>query len=368
MKNFSRPVLLLIMASVICSCDSYMDTHKEYIKNGELRYAVKLDSLAVYSGKERVVLGCWLYNAVFVDSIFVYWNSRKDTLAVPVSMRPGLDSIEVNVPDLGESAFTFEVRTKDRFGDWSLFTTGTGASYGEEFQSSLSNRTVINALIQNGNGIIKWGSADETLLCTEFKYSNTYGEEVRIKTPSDEAQTFCEGIDINKDFAYRSLYIPQESAVDTFSTSWSSNVIFSEQLDRTGWEINNVSSELSGYLASSMLDGNISTFWHTLYGAGAPPLPHIITVDMKADKTITGLDIYQRAGSHQTKSFKLYLSGDNVDWDYGGSFTFLSNTIPSMECMLYKPFACRYIRFEFFESFNADGSCAIAEVYFYGEN
>jgi galactose oxidase len=45
-----------------------------------------------------------------------------------------------------------------------------------------------------------------------------------------------------------------------------------------------------------VLDGNVSTLWHTQYGGTVAPLPHTLTIDMKATATVGALKYLPRPG------------------------------------------------------------------------
>ena len=49
-----------------------------------------------------------------------------------------------------------------------------------------------------------------------------------------------------------------------------------------------------GYPPSNAIDGNANTFWHTPFGAGGNPLPHFITIDMKASSLINSISYQPR--------------------------------------------------------------------------
>nr|XP_018905384.1 PREDICTED: galactose oxidase-like [Bemisia tabaci] len=64
-------------------------------------------------------------------------------------------------------------------------------------------------------------------------------------------------------------------------------------LNRAGWTVTCDSSH-AGNECAKVLDGNVNTFWHSEYQPTARPLPHSITIDMKAVKTVNGLGMLPR--------------------------------------------------------------------------
>lgn len=209
-----------------------MDIHKEFIKDGEMMYAPKADSMAVYSGKNRIKIKSWVYNGKFVESVYFFWNSRQDSLVVPVSFNPGMDSVEIVIPDLKENAYTFELLTLDQRGVWSLPTSGFASAYGEKFQSLLSGRNIKSALINDGVGKISWNSPDEKLFCTEVQYTKKSEESVLVRSYQNESETICEDVDEHAGYKFRSLFLPEPTAIDTFYTEWSDELYFPAMINK----------------------------------------------------------------------------------------------------------------------------------------
>ena len=62
----------------------------------------------------------------------------------------------------------------------------------------------------------------------------------------------------------------------------------SEPLPRTGWTAA-ASDASAGSPVSNILDGNPQTIWHSAWEGVPAPLPHVVTIDMKAVRDISGL-------------------------------------------------------------------------------
>jgi len=60
-------------------------------------------------------------------------------------------------------------------------------------------------------------------------------------------------------------------------------------LPRAGWTVTTDSQGPAPYGASSAIDGNPATFWHTRWLPKADPLLHSLTIDMHATNLVTGL-------------------------------------------------------------------------------
>ena len=64
----------------------------------------------------------------------------------------------------------------------------------------------------------------------------------------------------------------------------------SEPLPRTDWTAT-ASDASPGYPVTNILDGDPGTIWHSRFEGVPAPLPHAVTLDMKAARDISGLRI-----------------------------------------------------------------------------
>ncbi|MCK4292183.1 MAG: discoidin domain-containing protein [Planctomycetes bacterium] len=75
-------------------------------------------------------------------------------------------------------------------------------------------------------------------------------------------------------------------------------------------------SEASGYESYRAMDDDPQTMWHTFFGAGDPPCPHEIVIDLGKPYDISGFGYLPRAGGGNgtIKDFELYLSNNAKDF------------------------------------------------------
>ena len=118
--------------------------------------------------KNRILFNCRTYNAPNVRSIDVYWNDGLDSLIVPVELKTGYDSISIILENMEEKSYTFDVRTTDNFGHKSLYLTDFGTSYGEIYQSRLSDRRIKTVSLSDKGGIVTWYFARVTLFVVKY--------------------------------------------------------------------------------------------------------------------------------------------------------------------------------------------------------
>lgn len=369
----SYSILLLSLAVVATSCESFMDIHEEYVKNGETIYAPKVDSVQFIAGKGRVQFAFWLENAPNVKSVDLYWNSMSDSLITSVSPTTGLDSFYVDVPDLPEGAYTFEVKTTDNFGHSSLYLTGFGNSYGDFFQSSLLNRRVKSFELTASGGIIEWFGATEGQTWTDIRYTMDNGETNTVRLYPGDERIVCPDFKEGTSFQFSSSFIPEEFSIDTFSVDWEQYEGL-YKYDRSSWSVLEVSDETAsdGGGKNTLLDGNLGSYWHSRWDGGNIPLPHWAIIDMTSPKKIAKIEAYRRPGNGDAKTIQYFVGpdpdADATTWTKIGEAEFVSGR-DNIEISISNSSSTltgRYLKLVLPDS-NRDPFTSIAEVYIYGD-
>lgn len=373
MKRIYGLVAFVASALFFASCDDFMDVHKEYIEGGEIIYAPKPDTINFVAGKGRILFNCRTYNAPNVRSIDIYWNDGLDSLIVPVELKTGYDSISVILDNMEEKSYTFDVRTTDNFGHKSLYLTDFGTSYGEIYQSRLSDRRIKTVSLSDRGGTVTWYFSPSDLVRSEIRYTKNDGSQSIAATPSTKDVIELPDIKPGSTIEYRSLFIPEVIAIDTFATAWKTfeTVIPEEyKYDSSSWTVLSASDESSDHGGRiALLDGNLNTFWHSAWEDESAPLPHWAVIDMQSLKKISRIEIYRRAGNTDTKSVELYVSdqsdGNAGGWKKTGNGMFgdgdsISISIPESAEQ------GRYLKLLLPDS-NNEPSTSVAEIYVYGK-
>ncbi|MDD4591224.1 MAG: DUF4998 domain-containing protein, partial [Parabacteroides sp.] len=65
---------------ILASCENIKDTYEEFIKDGEIIYVAKADSIKVRSGKNRLELSWLLLSDPNVAKYKVFWNNNRDSI------------------------------------------------------------------------------------------------------------------------------------------------------------------------------------------------------------------------------------------------------------------------------------------------
>lgn len=164
--------------------------------------------------------------------------------------------------------------------------------------------------------------------------------------------------------------------VSFFSVSESRSIcpmiirVIGTEFDRSGWTVEANTEERTGEgpgngVAECMLDGNLSTFWHSQWQSGSVPLPHEIVVDTKKTVTFTNIGLQQRQHDsyRDVNSGDFYVSSDNVNWTPVGSFQ--AQKVLENQIFTITPTQGRYFKIVIRTS-NRESASALSEVYAYG--
>lgn len=376
MKRIYSLAILATFILSFTSCEDFMDIHKEYIEGGEIIYAPKPDSVYFIAGKGRVLFNCRTYNAPNVRSIDVYWNDGLDSLIIPVELKTGYDSISVILDNLEEKSYTFNIQATDNFGHKSLFMTDFGTSYGDTYQATLNDRLIESLSLSDQEGTIKWYYAPQYLVRSEVRYVKKDGSQAIAKVPSTDDLVLLPDVKSGSTFEYRSLYIPEAAAIDTFATAWKEyETPFSIEYkyDCSSWKVLSVSdvSTSEGGGMDALIDDDLSTYWQSAYEDGDAPLPHWAVIDMQTPKKISRVELYRRSGNTDTKSVELYVSdqpdANTGNWTKIGIAVFdegdsSSITLPETT----GAGKGRYLKLLLPDS-NREPYTSVAEVYVYGK-
>lgn len=375
MKRIYSLVVFVISVLFFTSCDDFMDVHKEYIEGGEIIYAPKPDSVNFIAGEGRILFNCRTYNAPNVRSVDVYWNDRLDSLIIPVELSTGYDSISVILDNMEEKSYTFNIQTTDNFGHKSLFVTSFGTSYGDVYRATLNDRGIKSLSLSDKEGTIEWYSAPMHLVRNEIRYIKNDGSQTTVKISSIDNLAKLPDVKPGSTFEYRSLYIPEEVAIDTFATAWKEyETPFPTEYkyDRSSWEVLSVSdvSTSEGGGMATLIDGDLSTYWQSAYEGGDAPLPHWAVIDMQTPKNISRVELYRRTGNKDTKSIELYVS-DHPDanaagWIKIGTVVFEEGDSSSITIPGSIDMKGRYLKLLLSDS-NREPYTSVAEVYVYGK-
>lgn len=366
---FLAMLVLAVTASFFSACSKMDATYEDFIKDGQIIYPGKADSIEVHSGRGRLHLSWLASNDPKVTNAKIYWNNQTDSLEVPIEGRAsGQDTVVVSFDDLSEGSYVFEIYTFDSAGNRSVQTEVIGEVYGEAYESKLLSRPVDEVDFDEGVLKLNWGAVpDTTAIGSEIVYVDENENEQVLFVPESSVITEIDQYAVPGTFKHRTLYMPHITALDTFYSNYASHHIEGPPpppsfLDKTNWTITASSEDIAGGRgAANLIDGDPQTMFVNELNAGLT-YPHSVTVDM--GETIVGIEgfyFYQR-NFNQTKTVEVLTSEDGESWNSHGEFTLSDVSGEPIFLELADTESFRYFRHIFLDDYGGSSNVNIMEM------
>lgn len=223
MKRFFRSILglFLPLAIVVVSCKKMDDIYKDFVKEGETVYVGKADSALIRGGYHRAEVVWLLMSDPKVASYEIFWNNGRDSVSGEVTKTENVDTVRVLLNDMTEGTHHFTIKMYDKHGNTSVPTYVSGAVYGPQYEQTLLNRTY-RGMIRSGKADLEidWTPAEETVVGLEASYINRAGEEETHRISNLLNSYVFPGFPENGEFRYRTFFLPNTMALDTFHTDF----------------------------------------------------------------------------------------------------------------------------------------------------
>lgn len=223
-------ILALMTCAVILLLPSCIkeDDYKKFTEGGEISYTGKLDSVKVFSGKNRVVIQGLLIADPKVTKCVIYWNNLADSVIIPVTRTENVDTLKVELTNMIEGVHNFIIYTYDNAGNQSVPTYKSGRVYGDRYLSTLSNRPINNAYTDEaGLTRIEWGVMDKLsgIFATDMTYTDASGQQKVLRIPVDSALTMLTNFKEKTNIQFRTMFRPDTLSIDTFYTTYTTRYI-----------------------------------------------------------------------------------------------------------------------------------------------
>src|SRR5690606_11427015 len=125
MKSIQSIIFAAFATVLIFSCTKW-DDFKKYISDGEILYTGKMDSVKVYSGKERVMLYGLLKADPKLTKVAISWDNASDSVVYDYTKTsPGVDTFIRTFP-VSEGVKSFKIITYDGQGNKSVDVYAVG--------------------------------------------------------------------------------------------------------------------------------------------------------------------------------------------------------------------------------------------------
>jgi len=256
-RNINITGAIAIITLLFAACSKMDDYKSKYMSGGSIVYTGKMDSAKIFSGRYRVKLSGLFTSDPNIVKYRVFTNSRQDSVEVAVKRTSGVDTVSVIIPNLEEGTQSFEIRTYDTDGNSSVPVYVSANVYGDNYQSSLVNRGVADASMQsNGSALITWAdvSSDAGVQNMEVQFTdgNNITHDTVIASAATNLTSSLPGIKLGSTFSYRTAYLPNPTAIDTFYTAYQTHSV---KADVTKIYLSNYGPDFKG----NVYDGRFGT-------------------------------------------------------------------------------------------------------------
>lgn len=292
--------LVLALCSLFLHCSQY-DEYKKYAPDGEKIYLQRAYSVKTYPGKNRIQLE-WVLVDPKVTSCKVFYEQggiQGDvSVAIPPFGHRDSDTIRVTIPNLEETAYSFQIVSYDNNGNTSIPVEAEEQAYGQSYEQSLLNCFAKNTSYNfDGNTLtIEWGTVDAAMIGVQLNYTDTNGDsQIRLIDPL-EGSTILSDFKLGEPLSCSTLYKPVPAAIDVFSADWqrifieiTMNVVLNKPVTVS-------ESATPAYTGEHAVDGD-KTSTASRWISGSPSSPQWLEVDLQGSYTISGFGMWRDAGS-----------------------------------------------------------------------
>lgn len=220
--------IVALLVLIISACSKMDDYKTKFMSGGAIIYTGRMDSVKIFSGRNRVQVNGLFTSDPKIVKYRVFWNSRQDSIEVPVKRTTGVDTAKLIINNLPEGLMSFEIRTYDAQGRSSVAVNVAANVYGDIYQAGITNRPIADASMQSdGSALITWSdvNADAGIKSMEIKYTDNNNKLHDTIIPSvfknliTSLPNFKANINSNS-FSYNTLYLPTSTAIDKFTTAF----------------------------------------------------------------------------------------------------------------------------------------------------
>jgi hypothetical protein len=219
-----------LLVLITGACSKIDDYKSKYTTGGSITYSGKMDSVKIASGRNRVMVTGLFTSDPNIVKYRVFWNSRQDSIEVPVKRTTGVDTARVIISNLPEGLMSFQIRTYDAEGHSSVPVDTAANVYGSLYQSSIVNRAITEAAMQNdGSALITWAdvNTDAGIQNMRIRYQDSNGNlhDTLIKSVATGLTTTLPLFKAGNTISYSTAYLPNATAIDTFNVDYQTHTV-----------------------------------------------------------------------------------------------------------------------------------------------
>ncbi|HEX7903214.1 MAG TPA: DUF4998 domain-containing protein [Chitinophagaceae bacterium] len=215
---------IVLSIAILFSCTKMDDGYKDFIKDGEIIYTGRVDSVKTYPGNNRILLSMLLLSDPKISTVKVYWNNKADSAVKNVVRSAGADTVYFMLNNMAEGSYPFEIYTYDNNKHSSVKTESIGISYGQNYINSLFNRSLKSVTYSASKATLKWFGPSSQTVGQQISYIDSLGVAKTVFAAKADTMTILNNFKRLDFFQYKTLYKPDANALDTFYTTSSQSV------------------------------------------------------------------------------------------------------------------------------------------------
>ncbi|MDR2472196.1 MAG: discoidin domain-containing protein [Tannerella sp.] len=314
MKRYFYYIFTAGLIALMASCSDMNDDHDQYLRNGEIIYIGRLDSAYAYSGKGRFQLHYWLTDPR-CKVLKIYRSQGADSLIVPIPAHTPLEPLDVFVDNVAEGSYTLQIYTSDGADLRSVRYETNVNVYGDKFASTITNRVVVGAIYQTDKSVVvTWGAATSVKEAgVELSYTSSTDKPVKTFYPTATTglTTILSDIDVTKGLYCKTMYLPEPTSIDTFSTPSVKIPVYERSIVSLGSQTA-TSDFLSGYPGNLAVDGD-KTSTPSRWVTDDTNNEHWLTLDLGAEYTVNAFETVSGAPAQANFSLQTLHDGQWVN-------------------------------------------------------
>ena len=217
-------IMAVVLVCHLLSCDKMDASYKVYTEDKDLIYVGKTDLLQKYPGRNRIKLGLKRPIDPKAVSLGLFWNNGTSQMKMDIPADAS-DTIFMQLNDMPEGSYTFDVFTYNSAGKASVKSVIPASVYGEQYESTLLNRSLKRLFVENGNQVIEWYAVDSTSVGTELIYTDLQETSHTVEVKPTDVFTPLPDIKRGSNLQYRTKYKPDAKALDIFYSVYTSRKI-----------------------------------------------------------------------------------------------------------------------------------------------
>lgn len=231
-KYYTYQSIIAICFILLVACSKMDDTYDDFIKDGEIVYIAKADSVSAYPGNNRMGLSMLLIADPRISKVKVYWDAggQKDSTERSIQRTAGVDTVRFAFNKLAEGTYTFYIYTYDNAGHRSIKTDVIGTVYGEKYIAQLVNRAIKSGTYDDiaKTATVKWFGVGTDVIGEEFIYTDALGavrKQFHKHEGAADSVTVLPDYKKGNTFQFRTLYKPAPNAIDTFYSNYENRLV-----------------------------------------------------------------------------------------------------------------------------------------------